>query len=70
MRVSAPGHLNLAQLHLALRTRIEVDPRHSILFFTGNTLASVTCTLASLHHAHAHTDHFLYVTFCEENFQG
>ncbi|KAK8394060.1 hypothetical protein O3P69_006333 [Scylla paramamosain] len=70
LRVSAPGHMSLAQLHLALRTRIEVNPRHSIIFFIGNTLAPVTCTLASLYHNHANTDHFLYVTFCEENFQG
>ncbi|KAG0726658.1 Autophagy-related protein 8 [Chionoecetes opilio] len=70
LRVSAPGHLRLSQLHCALKARVQVPPRHSLIYFIGDHLAPLTCTLAHLYHHHAHQDHFLYITFCQENAQG
>nr|XP_045615142.1 gamma-aminobutyric acid receptor-associated protein-like [Procambarus clarkii] len=70
MRISVPGNLTVVDLRVALRRKLQVRSRASVVFFINNTIPSSTDSLVSLYMTHKDSDRFLYMSFCDENVFG
>ena len=65
-----PNDLTAGQFIYVIRKRLHLAAEKAIFIFVGDTLPTISATLADLYKQHQDIDGFLYIVYSEENVFG
>ena len=65
-----PNDLTAGQFIYVIRKRLHLPAEKAIFIFVGDTLPTISATLADLYKQHQDIDGFLYIVYSEENVFG
>lgn len=65
-----PGGMNIGQFIMMIKEKVKMSEEKALFIFINNKLPPTSVRMEDLYKVHADKDHFMYITYGEENTFG